>query len=70
MSLLDNVENKDVLSDVEEEANGSKEFPIPLKEDMDKGSQILEGYFQFRPIFNQITVHHFFHLVKGQTKSK
>ena len=38
MLLLDNVENKDVLSDVEEETNGSKEFPMPLKEDMDKGS--------------------------------
>ena len=38
MSLLDNVDNKGVLSDVEEEANGSKEFPMPLKEDMDKGS--------------------------------
>ena len=38
MSSLDNVDNKGVLSDVEEEANGSKEFPLPLKEDMDKGS--------------------------------
>ena len=38
MSLLDNVDNKDVLSDVEEETNGSKEFPMPLKEEMDKGS--------------------------------
>ena len=38
MSLLDNVDNKDVLGDVEEETNGSKEFPMPLKEDMDKGS--------------------------------
>ena len=36
LSLLDNVDTKDVLSEVEEEATDSKEFP--LKEDMDKGS--------------------------------